>query len=126
MLDLTGRRLLVVEDEELIGMMLVDLLQDFGAQALGPASTAADALAMAETEGLSAALLDLSLKGEMSYPIADRLAERGVPFIFITGYGQGHIVPRHAAVPLLTKPFGPRQLADALTRLAWPQPGDGR
>lgn len=116
---LAGHRILVVEDEELIGLMLVDVLEDFGAAVIGPAATVAEALHLLSQGEPSAALLDLSLKGEVVYPVADRLAERGVPFVFITGYGQGHLVARHALAPVLTKPFGPAQLADLFRRIGW-------
>jgi len=110
---------LVVEDEELISLLLVDVLEEFGAEILGPACRVADALRLVEQGGMTLALLDLSLKGEAVYPVADRLGELGVPFVFLTGYGQGHVVARHAGVPLLTKPFGPTQLGDLFAGLGW-------
>ncbi len=123
--DLQGRRLLVVEDEELIGLMLVDLLEEMGAQVVGPAATAAEALELATSERLSGALLDLSLGGAPAYPIADRLMERDIPFVFITGYGQAHILPRYAHVPVLTKPFGQRHLTMLLAGFGRVEEGGG-
>ncbi len=114
---LQGHRVLVVEDEELISMMLVDVLEEFGATTLGPAVTVADALTLLAQGGATLALLDLSLKGESAYPVADRLVEAGVPFAFLTGYGLGHLEPRYAGAPLVTKPFGPAQLEETLMRL---------
>lgn len=116
---LEGHRVLVVEDEELISLMLVDVLEEFGAAIVGPAGTVQDALELVEQGAMTVALLDLSLKGEAVYPVADRLAALGVPFIFITGYGQGHLAARHANAPLLTKPFGPAQLGELLVRVGW-------
>lgn len=118
---LAGHRLLVVEDEELIGMMLTDLLEELGAAVVGPAASVGEALPLAE-ETVTGALLDLSLRGETVYPVADRLAERGVPYIFITGYGQGHLAARHAHAPILTKPLGANQLAEVLSRAGWAPP----
>ena len=117
--SLQGHRVLVVEDEELIGMMLADLLEELGAAVAGPVGSVAEAVRLVEQEALTGALLDLSLRGETAYPVADRLLERAVPYVFITGYGQGHVAPRHAHVPVLTKPFGPDQLAGVLARAGW-------
>ena len=114
---LAGHRVLVVEDEELISMMLVDVLEEFGATVMGPASTVADALQLLEHGGTTLALLDLSLKGESAYPVADHLVRSGVPFAFLTGYGQGQLEARYAGTPLVTKPFGSAQLAETLMRL---------
>lgn len=121
--SLDGHRVLVVEDEELIGLMLVDVLEEFGASVVGPAGTVAEALRLVEQGGMTGALLDLSLRGETVYPVADRLAEQGVPYIFITGYGHGHLVARHAQAPVLTKPFGPEQVGAILVRAGWAPPG---
>ena len=117
--SLSGHRVLVVEDEELIGLMLVDLLEELGAAVAGPAGSVTEALRLVEQEALTGALLDLTLRGETAYPVADRLCERGVPYVFITGYGQGHVVARHAHAPVLTKPFGADQLAGVLARAGW-------
>ncbi len=116
---LDGHRILVVEDEELIGLMLVDVLEEMGAVTLGPAGTVAEALRLVEEGGMTAALLDLSLRGETVYPVADQLVAVGVPYVFITGYGQGHLTPRHAHAPILSKPFGPAQLSELFERIGW-------
>ena len=115
--------MLVVEDEELIGLMLVDLLEELGAAVAGPAASVSDALRLVEGEALTGALLDLSLRGETAYQVADRLFERGVPYIFITGYGQGHVAARLTHAPVLSKPFGPEQLAGVLARAGWARAG---
>jgi CheY-like chemotaxis protein len=116
---LSGHCLLVVEDEELIGLMLADLLEEMGAAVAGPAASVAEALRLLQREAVTGALLDLSLHGETTDPVADRLLARGVPFIFITGHGQGALAARHAQVPVLRKPFGAGQLADVLARAGW-------
>lgn len=122
--SLAGHRVLVVEDEELIGLMLVDVLEELGAAVAGPAGSVAEALQLVEQETPTGALLDLSLRGETVYPVADRLLLLGVPYIFITGYGQGYLVARHGHAPVLSKPFGAEQLVAALARAGWMAPGD--
>jgi len=117
--NLAGHRVLVVEDEQLIGLMLADVLEEFGCAVLGPVATVAEAIALVEREDVTAALLDLSLRGETVYPVADRLVARSIPFVFITGYTRGALVPRHAAAPVLTKPFGPTQLAEMVAQQGW-------
>jgi CheY-like chemotaxis protein len=117
--DLAGHRVLVVEDEQLIGLMLADVLEELGSAVLGPAATVSEAIALVEREPVTAALLDLNLRGETVYPVADRLAAAGIPFVFITGYGHSQLVRRHAGVPVLTKPFGPRQLAEMIASQGW-------
>jgi CheY-like chemotaxis protein len=117
--SLAGHRVLVVEDEELIGLMLVDVLEELGAAVAGPAGTVAEALELVAQDTPTGALLDLSLRGETVYPVADRLLQLGVPYLFITGYGQGHLVARHGHAPVLTKPFGADQLVAALARAGW-------
>src|SRR4051794_18564375 len=85
---LRGRRLLVVEDEYLIAASLARELEGRGAEVVGPAGSVRDALALVEAEGdrLDGAVLDINLRDERVYPVADALVARGVPFIFLTGY----------------------------------------
>jgi CheY-like chemotaxis protein len=108
--SLEGKRILVVEDEVLVSMLLEDELRDAGATVLGPAPSVGDALRLAEAAaadgGLSAAVLDINLEGQRVWPVADRLAALGVPFLFATGYGEGCDTGGHAA-PVLHKPFDP-------------------
>jgi CheY-like chemotaxis protein len=118
MSKLTGRRVLVVEDEALVAMLVEDALLDAGATVLGPAATVAEALALLEREEPPhAAVLDLNLAGETSTPVADVLAARGVPFVVATGYGASGLPPGHAGVPVLAKPYDPDELTAALSRL---------
>jgi CheY-like chemotaxis protein len=86
---LTGRRILVVEDEMLVLMDMQDTLADLGCEAVFAAATNDQAIALIEAHHFDAALLDLNLNGVRSYPVADALAALGVPFAFATGYG-GH------------------------------------
>jgi CheY-like chemotaxis protein len=119
MVSLTGRRILVVEDEALVAMLVEDALLDAGATVMGPAATVAEALALLEREPHSpdAAVLDLNLAGETSTPVADALAGRRVPFVVATGYGASGLPEAHAAVPVLAKPYDPDELTSVLGRL---------
>src|SRR5882757_8747716 len=107
--SLSGIRLLVVEDETMIALMLEDMLDDFGCIVVDVAGTLARGLALVANEALSldGAVLDVNLGGEKVYPIAERLATRGVPFIFCTGYGSTGLPPDFAHVPTLAKPYQP-------------------
>jgi CheY-like chemotaxis protein len=109
------RRVLVVEDEMLIAMMIEDMLLDFGYQVLGPAMHLSAALNLAEAERIDVAVLDVNLgREERSYPVAKRLRERGIPFIFITGYGNAGLAEEFRDVTTLHKPIEPEELARTL------------
>ncbi|MDQ4087792.1 MAG: response regulator [Pseudomonadota bacterium] len=112
---LRGKLILVVEDEPIVAMMIEDLLEELGARALGPARSNAQALHLAETSAIDAAILDVNLGDERSYEVAERLRERGVPFVFATGYGTAGC-ERFALVETVRKPFDGDQLAAALER----------
>lgn len=100
-----SRSILIVEDEPLIAMMLEDFLDSLGHRVVATADTVAEALARAEEGGFDLAILDVHLKGEQAWPVADKLVEQGRPFVLATG---GHIEPppaRHADAPVLAKPY---------------------
>jgi CheY-like chemotaxis protein len=100
-----SRNILIVEDEPLISMMLEDFLESLGHVVAGTCDTVAAALDRVEEGGFDVAIVDVNLNGEQIWPVADRLAEKGVPYILATG---GHIEPppeAHASVPVLSKPF---------------------
>jgi len=115
--SLTGKRLLVVEDEFLVGMMAKKLLEGLGAAVLGPYARLADGIAAAKGERFDGALLDFNLAGELAEPLADYLIAHGVPFIFLTGYQRDSIDRRYANVPLLQKPIEPESLERVLISL---------
>lgn len=101
-------RLLLVEDDFLLGMLMGDWLGEFGCVVLGPLGNVALALDTIAREGeaLDGALLDVTLREDGdSYAIADALTLRGIPFAFVTGHGVGGLAPRHRQTPILTKPF---------------------
>ncbi len=100
-----GNRLLLVEDEALTGMMMSDMLTELGFDVIGPFGRVADAMAAVGREDFQAAILDVNLDGEMVYPVADAVVARGVPFVFVTGYGAEGIDRRFAQVPVLQKPI---------------------
>jgi CheY-like chemotaxis protein len=113
---LTGLRLLVVEDEALVAMELEDMLDELGCVVVDVAGTVSRGVALAGDSGvpLDGAILDVNLGGEKVYPVAERLAQRGVPFVFCTGYGLDGIARHFAHVPTLAKPYSQRQLHDLL------------
>jgi CheY-like chemotaxis protein len=104
----------LVEDEALVAVTMEDLLQDLGCEIAGSVGSVAEALQWVEREGAAdAALLDVSLDGEMVFPVADALAARDVPVIFITGCAEVPD-PRYAAAPVLPKPIRLPNLEKAL------------
>lgn len=107
----------------LVAMLIEDTLADFGCEIIGPAARVEQALKMIETTGpLHAAVLDVNLIGEKSYSVADDLAARDVPFLFMTGYRRESLFPEYRSFPILQKPVGRRALGDALAKLVMPGP----
>jgi CheY-like chemotaxis protein len=118
MTEARGRRIMVVEDEALVAMLVEDALVDAGYSVVGPVATVQEALMLLDGgEQPEAAVLDLNLAGETSTPVADALAQRGVPFVVATGYGAAGLPPEHKDVPVLAKPYDPTELTRALARL---------
>ncbi len=108
-------RVLLVEDEGLVAMMLEDLISDLGCEIAGSLASVGAALAWIEAGGSAdVALLDVNLSGESVFPVAEALRARGVPYAFATGYGEGHD-PRFRDAPLLGKPIRQERL-EALLR----------
>jgi PAS domain S-box-containing protein len=114
---LAGVRLMVVEDELLVSMLLKRTLEGFGTVVVGPYARLAEGLAAAGSEHFDVAVLDLNLAGELANPIADLLLARGVPFIFITGFQRDSIDRRYASVPVLQKPIDAAALERGLLAL---------
>lgn len=111
---LQGLTILVVEDEALVSMLIETMLADLGCRTVWYASGVGEALELLRQRTPDAAVLDLNLAGEPVYPIADRLARAGVPFIFATGYGREGLAPEWSETPVVQKPFERRDLAAAL------------
>ncbi|MGE5147526.1 MAG: HWE histidine kinase domain-containing protein, partial [Candidatus Eiseniibacteriota bacterium] len=99
-----AQRILLVEDEALVAMMMVDTLRDLGLEVVGPFTSVARALAAAREERFDGAILDVNVAGQQVYPVADLLTDRAIPFVFLTGYSVGGIERRYAHVPILEKP----------------------
>jgi PAS domain S-box-containing protein len=105
-LKIAGKpRVLLVEDEALVAMMIQECLADFGYQVVGPISTATEAAARARDAEFEAAVLDINLGDGAVYPIADVLAARGIPFVFVTGYDADSVESRFRNIPILQKPI---------------------
>ena len=118
---LRDKRILIVEDDAVIAMMIEDELLEAGVRVVGPAGSIDDALRLIETmkvdDGLDAAVLDINLDGEVVSPVADQLAALGVPFLFATGCDTGVIVSGQEIAPVLHKPFNAHALLVALKAL---------
>lgn len=111
---LSGRRVLLVEDEMMVAMLVEDMLSDFGCHVLGPAARLEEALRLADAGEIDVAILDVNLNGQETYPVADALAAKGVPFVFATGYGAGSLREAYRGRPTLQKPFQQRDLVRTL------------
>lgn len=111
---LQGARVLVVEDEAAISMLLEDMLLNFGCDVVGPAARLATALEMAEGESFDVAILDVNVAGEPIYPVAETIAKRALPLIFSTGYGGAGIREPFRDRPVVQKPFSQADLKRTL------------
>jgi CheY-like chemotaxis protein len=100
-----GKRILVVEDELMIRMLLEDMLGELGYTIAAEAGRMDEALHAAKTAEFDVAILDVNLNGEPIFPVADLLTARGMPFVFATGYGEQGLPPVHRDRPTLKKPF---------------------
>ena len=112
---LKGLRVLVVEDESMVTMLIEDMLARLGCAVAGVAARLDEALHMVSSLGIDAAVLDLNLDGVRTYPVAEALAQKGIPFVVATGYGASGLPEPLRGSPVLSKPFRRQDLADALT-----------
>ncbi len=112
---LSARRVLLVEDEALVAMLLETILEDMGCVPVGPAGTVEEGLAMVADAGpLDAALLDVNVAGRQVFPIAEALKARGVPFVFSTGYGESGLPDEWRGHATVQKPFTESAIRAAL------------
>lgn len=116
-LSLVGKKVFVVEDEALVLMDLEDLLRDLGCEIVASAASLDEALATAGEVGCDAAILDVNLAGRSIGPVADRLAGRGIPFLFATGYGPASLPASHGACGVVAKPYTASDLRAALSAI---------
>jgi CheY-like chemotaxis protein len=114
---LSGRRVLVVEDEMLVLMNIEDMLADLGCESVTAAATVDQAMALIEAQVFDAAMLDMNLNGTKSFPIADKLAALGVPFVFSTGYNAQDMRVGYRDRALLKKPIRYQELVEVFTDL---------
>jgi DNA-binding response OmpR family regulator len=108
------RRILVLEDEPIVGFALEDMLEALGYDQIWLATRLDEAAKIIDEESIEVAILDVNIHGERSYPLADALADRGVPFIFATGYGDSEHPERHRHVVTITKPYSMADVGAAL------------
>jgi CheY-like chemotaxis protein len=113
----TATRVFVVEDEYLIRMLLEDMLADLGFEIAAAVGTIAEATEAATNGQFDVAILDVNVDGREVYPVADILAKRGVPFVFVSGYGEGSLTERFRGRPSLQKPFQAAQIEQTLAAL---------
>jgi CheY-like chemotaxis protein len=114
---LAGLRVLVVEDEMMVSMLIEDMLTDLGCTVIGPASRLDEAIELVNGSELDCAVLDVNLGGQPIFPLADLLRERGRPFAFATGYGDAGLREADKGTPVLQKPFREGDLARVLGEL---------
>ncbi len=112
------RRALVVEDEIMVAMYVEDLLTELGFEVAGLATAFEQALPLAREGEFDFAVLDINLAGQVSFPIADVLRERGIPFLFASGYGSKGVSEDYKDAIRIQKPFASRDLAHAIARIA--------
>lgn len=115
--DISGRRILVVEDERLLALDLQDILEGWGCKVIGPAASALAALALIEGNPPEAAILDVHLRGETSEPVADALLAQGRPFLVLTAYQRRDLPGVLGDAPLLRKPVDEKKLQLELASL---------
>lgn len=114
MIHRPAKRILIVEDEVLVAFHLEELLIDMGHRVVGPATRIDQAIELARKSEIDAAVLDVNVAGRKSFPVADILRERGIPFVFATGYGAEGFVDGYRNEPTLRKPYEPQELIGAM------------
>jgi len=110
-------RVLLVEDEIMVALLLEEMLAELGHEVVGPVARLDKALEMALRQPLDVALLDVNLDGKEIYPVAEALAAREIPFVFVTGYGRGALPAPYRDRPTLQKPFRRNELRELLAEI---------
>ncbi len=116
MSDRSTKRILIVEDEVLVAMHLEDLLTEMGHLVVGPATRVAQGMELARLAEIDFAVLDVNVAGTRSFPIADILRGREIPFVFATGYGVSGLDDGYRDQPTLSKPYHSHELARVIAR----------
>ena len=114
---LAGLKVLVVEDETIVAMLLEQMLEELGCTVAGVAGQVSAATELAQTIDADIAILDMNLGGQRVDPVAEALAARDVPFVFASGYGEDGLAPQFRGRPVLPKPFRLDQLKAALIKI---------
>ena len=122
--ELEGVRVLVVEDEYFVAILIEEILESAGCIVMGPIPRLPEALDAVDYEDYDVAVLDVNLEGERINPVADALSERNVPFLFVTGYGANSLPREYTERPHICKPFRMAELLGALSGVVNP-PGTG-
>jgi CheY-like chemotaxis protein len=115
--DLTGLRILVVEDSPVVGPFTVELLGELGCEVVGPAPNMAAARELVEDGGYEAALMDLHIRGERVFPLCELLEAKGVPFVLTSGYADWQMPEKWQDRPRLQKPYTIEQVRSAFSAL---------
>jgi DNA-binding response OmpR family regulator len=116
-IGLVGRRILLVEDELLVAMLIEAVLEEQNCITVGPFSDLTSALEAAHREQVDGAVLDINLAGQMVFPVAEVLDARGVPFLLLSGYGAMALPPDRRHWPVCDKPFKTDELVATLSRV---------
>lgn len=115
----TSKRVLIVEDDVLLAMHLEDLLTELGHEVVCQATRIEMAMELARESDIDFAVLDINVAGTKSFPVADILCERGIPFAFATGYGAEGLMDGYRDLPTLRKPYAQADLEQAIAQLLW-------
>lgn len=113
--SLSGRRLLIVEDSGIVALSLKRTLKELGAEVVGPIGRIEAALEAASSEALDGAILDINIRGILVYPVAEKLRERLIPFVFVSGYEIGDLPEQFSDIPVLAKPYSAEILAEVFS-----------
>jgi CheY-like chemotaxis protein len=114
MSELSGLRVLVVEDEGSVALLIEDMLEDLGCEITASAARLAEACRLAATTDVDLAVLDINLNGEDAFPVAEILAKREIPFVFSTGYGPSGLPREFTGHAVISKPFSMKELQQAI------------
>lgn len=118
MTDAAKLKVLIIEDESIVAMMIEDLIVDMGHEVVGTAGRLEQALSLVQDLAVDFAIVDVNLNGQFTYPVAEVLKSRGVPFVFATGYGVSGLKDEWKQSPVLQKPFQPEDLTRAINAIA--------
>jgi len=118
----SGLRVLVVEDEMMVALLLEDMIADLGYRVVGPVTRLGKALDVASREAIDVAILDINVDGSEVYPVAEALAARHIPFAFVTGYGREGLREPYRGTPTLAKPFRKGDLRELFDEIGHAKP----